>query len=407
MSYNLFTHASGLTVALMPEDNPVIHAGFAIRCGTRDETTKEYGLAHFVEHMLFKGTQMRSSRHIIQRIEEVGAELNAYTTKEETFVYASFAREHLNRVLVLLIDMVQNSSFPEEELEKEKTVIIDEIDSYADSPADLIFDEVENKLFHNTPLGHSILGTKASVARATKKSCQRFFKRYYRSDNMLFFLRGNVRYDDIESLLNYTFGTHLPTEALPIRKPVILPPIIPHTVHKRNTFQHHVAMVFPAYSLHQSERIPLSLLVNLLGGPGMNSRLNMSLRERHGLVYTIEASYTAWSDAGMVSIYYGGSKKQFGRAMSLVEAELELLMTKEIGEEELRSAKRQLKGQILLSADSRDSSTLAFARSIFHHGRYDSLEEISKRIDAITSDKMLSIAGEIFAPERRVQLIYK
>lgn len=380
--------------------------GFAVRVGTRDETLASYGLAHLVEHMLFKGTYRRSSTNIINRAEEVGAELNAYTTKEETFIYAALPSQYWKRIFNLLADVVLHSRFPEEELEKEKVVIIDEINSYKDSPCELIYDEFENMLFKKTPLGHNILGSEQSVRRISSRMGRNFMKKYYRPDNMIFFLSGDVDEQELIRLAEETF------QGIDCSEPIEHSPIVsehytPTLKRKRkDTYQYHVLMGNTAYSMHQPERIGLSLLLNILGGPGMNSKLNMALRERNGLVYNVESVYTAYSDGGMLSIYYACARENAEKARTLVEEELRKLIDSPIGEDELMSAKRQVKGQLLIAEDSRENATLSFAKSILHYGKQDSLDSILKRIDNLKSSDLQDLARKKLQPSDMTTLIY-
>ncbi|KKC51225.1 M16 family metallopeptidase [Porphyromonas gulae] len=404
MDYQLYTLPSGLHVVHKPHAGEVTYAGFAIAVGTRHESSRHHGLAHLTEHMLFKGTSLRNSLQIIRRMEEVGAELNAFTEKESTYVYCIFPKAHFNRASNLLFDIVQHSRFPEEELTKEKTVIIDEINSYRDNPSELIFDEFENILFRHHPLGHNILGTEASVSRITGQIGRNFLRRHYRPDNMIFFLAGEADLSDwplnpAEKVsIHNTDGTPLHT---------LRDGFLPRTIRRhKDTYQHHILMGGPAYSLHDDRRIPLSLLNNILGGPGMNSRLNLSLREEHGYVYNVESNYTPYSDTGIFNIYLGCAPRHAEAAMELVRKELRYLIEHPLSPIELESAKRQFKGQLIVSADNKESTFLSLGKSMLLYGKYDPLSVIFSRIDAITSDRLREIAAEVLNPDSMLTLIY-
>lgn len=404
MDYQLYTLPTGLHVVHRPHGGEVAYAGFAIAVGTRHESTHHFGLAHLTEHMLFKGTALRNSLQIIQRMEEVGAELNAYTEKESTYVYSIFPKVHFNRASNLLFDLVHHSRFPEEELSKEKTVIIDEINSYRDNPSDLIFDEFENILFRNHPLGHNILGTEASVSRTTGQMGRNFLKKHYRPDNMLFFISGEA------DLSGWSLS---PADQNSFKREALSEPYagnrdrLPRTVRRhKDTYQHHILMGGYAYSLHDERRIPLSLLNNILGGPGMNSRLNLSLREKHGYVYNVESNYTPFSDTGVFNIYLGCAPRHADAAVSLVRAELHRLIDTPLTPSELEAAKRQFKGQLIVAADNKESTFLTLGKSILLYGRYDPLSVIFQRIDAITSEQLRQVAAEVLDPDSMLTLIY-
>ncbi|MDY6122230.1 MAG: pitrilysin family protein [Porphyromonas sp.] len=407
MSYHIHTLDSGLRLAFMPEDEKVTYMGFAVMTGTRHENKSAYGMAHLVEHMLFKGTYSRNSTHIIQRAEEVGAELNAYTTKEETFIYAALPQPYWQRIFLLLSDVVLNSRFPQDELDKEKTVIIDEINSYRDNPSELIYDEFENLLFAHTPLGHSILGSERSVNHISTAMSMRFMREHYKPSNMLFFVKGNVDEPRLIELAERVFGgfpVTPPSVCLP--SPMLIPSR-PQTVrHRRDTYQQHVMIGCSTHSMHSKERIPLSLLLNILGGPGMNSRLNMSLRERHGLVYNVEATYNAYSDTGILTVYFASAHKHVDQATELVYKEMKQLAETPLSEAQLSAAKRQAKGQLLIADDGRENVALSFAKSLLHYGKFDGMDTVLSRIDAVTAEQIRQIAAETLIPDRMSRLIY-
>ncbi|MDF9830582.1 putative Zn-dependent peptidase [Parabacteroides sp. PF5-6] len=390
----------------LPMESPVSYCGFAINAGTRDEETDEFGLAHFVEHMLFKGTTKRKAWHILNRMENVGGELNAYTTKEETFVYSVFMEEHFSRAFELLTDLVFHSQFPSHEIEKEVDVILDEINSYEDNPSELIFDEFENLLFDGHALGHHILGDEASLLRFTSETGKSFTQRFYVPGNMVFFSMGRR---DFKRIVREVEGT-LDKISLPLgKKDRQAPPVITnhHRKVEKETHQAHVLIGGKAYSMFSEKRLPLFLLNNMLGGPGMNSRLNLILRERHGLVYNVESNITTYTDTGLANIYFGTDPKNLDKAITLVHKTLGSLRDNKLSISQLSAAKKQVVGQLGLSADNREGLFLGLGKSYLHYNRYDSLAEVFAKIENITAEDILEAANEVFAPDQLSSLIYK
>lgn len=406
MSYQTRILPSGLRLIHQHEDSPIVYLGFAVRVGSRDEGRLEYGLAHFIEHMLFKGTKLRSSTQIIERIEGVGGELNAYTSKEETILYGVFPQEYRHRALQLMSDIVRHSQFPESELKKEQTVVIDEIQSYEDSPSELIFDEFENMLFHGHPLGHHILGTEASVARQTTRSCRRFFARHYRPEHMVVFSLGDLDIEDLADECQIYFSSSNKPNLTEILKPWQSTSPPRRITKRRDTCQAHVIMGGYACSMYDERRLAVSVLANILGGASMNSRLNLALRERYGLVYHVECSYTAYSDTGFLAIYFGCAKSKVTQAVSLVEEELRRLIQEPIQEQELLRIKRQLRGQLLVGNDQREQRFLSMGKSYLRHNHVETLESVCARIDAITAQDLHQLAEELLQPDRLYRLSY-
>jgi len=390
----------------LPMDSPVSYCGFAINAGTRDEEADEFGLAHFVEHMLFKGTTKRKAWHILNRMENVGGELNAYTTKEETFVYSVFMEEHFSRAFELLTDLVFHSQFPPHEIEKEVDVILDEINSYEDNPSELIFDEFENLLFEGHALGHHILGDETSLLRFTSATGKSFTSRFYVPENMLFFSMGRRDFKRIVKEVESALGEIRLSSGEKKRQ---IPPVIP--VHNRqeekDTHQAHVLIGGRGYSLFSDKRLPLFLLNNMLGGPGMNSRLNLILRERHGLVYNVESNITSYTDTGLANIYFGTDPKNLDKALHLVHKTLATLRDNKLTTSQLSAAKKQVVGQLGISGDNREGLFLGLGKSFLHYNRYDSLPEVFTKIENITAEDILAVANEIFAPDQLFSLIYK
>lgn len=406
MEYATYTLPNGLRLVHLPAQSPVAYCGFAVNAGTRDELPSEHGLAHFVEHMLFKGTERHRANYILNRMENVGGELNAYTTKEETFVYSIFMREHFSRAFDLLVDLVFHSTFPEVQIEKETEVILDEISSYEDSPSELIFDDFENMLFRGHALGHNILGDEASLRSFTSESGRSFMRRFYTPDNMVFFSMGDV---DFERIIRWAerLTADIPAHANSLNRcqPEAVQPTFLQL--HRDTHQAHVMMGSRAFSMYDDRRIALFLLNNILGGPGMNNRLNLSLREHNGLVYTVESNITAYTDTGLFSIYFGTDPKDRRRAMTLVHRELEKFCAAPLTDRQLAAAKKQALGQLGISVDNREGLFLNLGKSYLHYNRFDSMDEVFRQIDRVTADEIHVVACQLFAPEQLFTLIYE
>ncbi|WP_289006449.1 pitrilysin family protein [uncultured Parabacteroides sp.] len=403
-----FSHilSNGLRMVHLPMESPVSYCGFAVNAGTRDEEANEFGLAHFVEHMMFKGTEKRKAWHILNRMENVGGELNAYTTKEETFVYSIFMEEHYQRALELLTDLIFHSQFPQQEIEKEVDVILDEINSYEDSPSELIFDEFENLLYDGHALGHNILGDEASLLTFNSESGRSFMRRFYAPENMVFFSMGRIDFNKIVKMAE-GFLSDIAFPVAPRNR--IVPSAIEPCVRKvhKDTHQAHVLIGSRAYSMHDEKRIPLFLLNNMLGGPGMNNRLNVSLREKHGLVYNVESNVTSYTDTGLASIYFGTDPKNMEKALRLVYKELDKLRDNSLSATQLAAAKKQVIGQLGVSGDNKEGLFLGLGKSFLHYNRYDTLPEVFARIEALTIKDIQEVANEVFAPERLFSLIYQ
>lgn len=406
--YNTFTLDNGLRVIQHPSAGAVIYCGYAIKAGTRDEQPGEEGLAHFCEHASFKGTEKRRAWQIIQSLEGVGGELNAYTNKESTVYYCAIQKEYLTRAVDILTDMVFRSAFPEAELEREKEVICDEIESYYDSPAELIYDDFDNLIFSGHPLGHNILGTKESVRSFTSDDARRFTRRFYRPDNAIFFLEGDVPVETLKRLLvkyNKVYGVgqdNYLQEDIPAPKERFVEQREPLTTH-----QAHVLLGCKAYDINHPRRLALYMLNNILGGPAMSSRLNLSLREKHGLVYTVESTMVSYGDTGMWGVYFGCDPHDVNRCLRLVRKELDRLMQTPLTDRQLKQAKQQLKGQISLACDSRESFAMDFAKSFLHYGWEKDVTALCTQIDRITAQDLQQVAQELFVESNLQQLIYK
>ncbi len=411
-NYQTITLANGLRVIHLPSDSPVVYCGFGIRAGSCQETDDKEGVAHFCEHVTFKGTVRRSALQILNTLERVGGDLNAFTNKEDTVFYAAVLRDHLPKAVDLLCDIVFHSTFPDAEVRRELDVICDEIESYNDSPAELIYDDYENLLFRGHPLGHNILGDREVVAQFTADDARAFTGKYYRPDNAVFFAYGDVNFQKLVRLLE-RHGDHAddrPTafspETTPQETTYTDPDERMHLV-KRNTHQAHVMLGCRTFRFDDKRRLPLYLLNNLLGGPGMNARLNLSLRERNGLVYTVESSMANYHDTGVWSVYFGCDHHDVKRCLQLVHRELDRLVQAPLSSRQLQDAKRQLKGQIVIACDNREQYALDFAKSFLHYDKTRDINLLLQQIDALTADALLDVAQSVFAPERLQTLVYE
>ncbi len=401
--YNTTTLSNGLRIIHLPSTSSVVYCGIGINAGARQEAVGEEGVAHFCEHVSFKGTKHRSAIQILNCLESVGGDLNAFTNKEDTIFYAAILKEHLNRAVDLLTDIVFNSEYPEQEIAHEVDVICDEIESYNDSPAELIYDEFENMLFKGHPLGHNILGTRERVKTFTSEHARRFTQRYYRPENAIFFAYGNVDFGKLVRLLEVR---EMQDKHIAIVEPTnysLTSNLSPLT--SENHHQAHVMLGSRTFGYDDERRLPLYLLNNILGGPGMNARLNLSLRERHGLVYTVESAMASYSDTGCWSVYFGCDHHDVQRCIRLVRRELDRMMQHAMNDRQLVAAKRQLKGQIAIACDNREQYALDFAKNFLHYGRERDIDDLLSRIDAITSQQILDVAQQVFAPNQMKSLI--
>ena len=409
--YNVTTLANGLRVIHLPSASPVVYCGIGINAGARHEAPGEEGLAHFCEHTTFKGTHRRSALQILNCLESVGGDLNAFTNKEDTVFYAAIQREHFSRAVDLLCDIVFCSEYPQHEIEREIDVICDEIESYNDSPAELIYDEFENLIFRGHPLGHNILGTRQQVQQFTSLDARRFTQRYYHPDNAIFFVYGDIDFDRMVKMLEKKVNVewNMRTPDIPPQRENSKLSSQRHTLEERTLnsqlsapshHQAHVMLGVQTFSYDDPRRMPLFLLNNMLGGPGMNARLNLSLRERHGLVYTVESSQVSYSDTGCWSVYFGCDHHDVKRCLRLVHRELDRLVQHPLSERQLQAAKRQLKGQLAIACDNREQFALDFAKHFLHYGRERSIDELLQHIEAITPAQIQDVAQELFASDK-------
>ena len=434
MKYNTYTLDNGLRIIHLPSDSKVVYCGYQINAGTRNEEPGEEGLAHFCEHVTFKGTERRKAWHILNCLESVGGDLNAYTNKEGTVYYSAILKEHIARAADLLTDIVFHSVYPQAEIDKEVEVICDEIESYNDSPAELIYDEFENIIFKGSPLGHNILGTAEQVRSFKTEDALRFTRKLYRPDNAIFFAYGDIDFKKLVKLLktlNMEHGTlnfmnsktsETPTAEMEaddanhkvqsskfkIQSKEVLSKVEGQTiVMQKNTHQAHVMIGTRAYDVNDSRRMPLYLLNNMLGGPGMNAKLNLALREHNGLVYTVESTMAAYGDTGIWSIYFGCDEHDVKRCLRLVRKELDKFMLKPLSEAQLKAAKKQIKGQVGVACDNRENFALDFGKSFLHYGWEKNVDRLYEQVDEITAEQIQAVAKELFDKDRLTTLIFR
>ena len=412
MKYNTHTLDNGLRIIHLPSDSKVVYCGYQINAGTRDEEPGEEGLAHFCEHVTFKGTERRKAWHILNCLESVGGDLNAYTNKEGTVYYSAILKEHIARAVDLLSDIVFHSVYPQAEIDKEVEVICDEIESYNDSPAELIYDEFENILFKDSSLGHNILGTAEQVRSFTTEDALRFTRKLYRPDNAIFFAYGDIDFKKLVKLVGRALADDdsgkLAAEKLPKNYPSVGEEIAGQTiVMQKNTHQAHVMIGTRAYDVNDSRRMPLYLLNNMLGGPGMNAKLNLALREHNGLVYTVESTMVAYGDTGIWSIYFGCDEHDVKRCLRLVRKELDKFMQKPLSEAQLKAAKKQIKGQVGVACDNRENFALDFGKSFLHYGWEKNVDRLYEQVDEITAEQIQAVAQELFDKDRLTTLIFR
>ena len=448
MKYNTYTLDNGLRIIHLPSDSKVVYCGYQINAGTRNEEPGEEGLAHFCEHVTFKGTERRKAWHILNCLESVGGDLNAYTNKEGTVYYSAILKEHIARAVDLLSDIVFHSVYPQAEIDKEVEVICDEIESYNDSPAELIYDEFENILFKGSPLGHNILGTAEQVRAFTTEDTLRFTRKLYRPDNAIFFAYGDIDFKKLVKLIQKALeecpksrelacsadckSAETPTEERIAEETStgetpatemeagdanhkvqssmfnVQSKVEGQTiVMQKNTHQAHVMIGTRAYDVNDDRRMPLYLLNNMLGGPGMNAKLNLALREHNGLVYTVESTMVAYGDTGTWSIYFGCDEHDVKRCLRLVRKELDKFMQKPLSDAQLKAAKKQIKGQIGVACDNRENFALDFGKSFLHYGWEKNVDRLYEQVDEITAAQIQAVAQELFDKDRLTTLIFK
>ena len=400
-----YTLSNGIRIIHKETDSPVGHLGILINTGSRDEAEDEHGLAHFIEHSVFKGTKKRKAFHVLSRIEDVGGELNAYTTKEETTLYSTFLAEYYERAAELLSDILFNSVYPEKEINREKEVITEEINSYKDSPSELIFDEFEELVFDGHPIARNILGTSKNINKFNRETILRFIENNYHTNEMVISSVGKINFEVLVRIIEKYFGAVEAKYRIKGRESF---KNYNHGERKveKDTFQTHCVLGNIAYDIVHKKRIVMVLLNNLLGGQSMNSRLNLALRERKGMAYNIESNYTAYSDTGLFSVYFGTEKENFEKAYDLVLKEFKLLRDKKLGAIQLSKAKKQLIGQIAISTESREDLMLTIGKSYLLYDKVDPLRIVFQKIDAITAEELQDVANDILNVKDLSRLVY-
>lgn len=409
--HKIHTLGNGLKVIINQVQTAGVYCGIALDCGTRDELDCESGMAHFTEHMSFKGTSHRSAMQIINYIEGVGGELNAYTGKEETVYYCAVQPPFISRAVNLLFDIVFNSTYPKQEMKRECEVVIDEIESYNDSPADLIFDDFEHLLYADHPLGRNILGKSEQLRTHTTEMMHTFTQRSYRPDKAVFFIAGPVDEHKVLRLLEKQVR-NISTTPLTDNTSVLLrqsPGEYTPTSQrfKKQVHQAHCMLGTRTVSITHPDRLTVVLLNNILGGPGLNSRFNLALRERNGLVYTVESNYTGYTDAGIWSLYFGCDQKDVKRCTRLALCEMDKLMQKPLSNRAMNAAIDQMCGQLALSYDHHESVAIGMGKTMLHYGHYLSMPEIIERLHAITPQKLQDVAQRTLSPTNLSTLIYE
>lgn len=404
--YNTHILPNGLKIIHRPSASAVTYSGVYINIGSRDEVGAEEGVAHFIEHSIFKGTQHRRAYHILNRIDGVGGELNAFTTKEETCIYASSLNEHLERCLELFSDVLFHSTFPQHEIEKERDVVVEEINSYKDSPADLIYDDFEELIFAGHPLAHNILGTKKNVRRFTPDFIRQFMQRNYTPDRMVVTVVGNVEFRRLVRLCEKYFGCLPPRTSAACRNVAPVPRQFDR-VENRRTHQVHLLMGCPAPDIFDEKKVAFSLLNNILGGPAMNSRLNVSIREKYGFCYTIESQYVPFSDAGLFYIYAGIDGDTLQRAREMILKELQHCCSHPLSTRQIRAAQRQMIGQMTINNDIAMNEMQSIGKAFLNYDHVDTVEEMSRDLLSVTPGDLLAVANEYLNPSRISILAYK
>jgi len=405
MKYPTHQLPNGMRLIHKGSYSPIAHCGLLINSGSRDESDDEQGIAHLIEHLIFKGTKNRKAFHVLSRLEDVGGELNAFTTKEDTCITAAFLTEYYDRTLELLSDIVFNSSFPENEMEKEKGVVIDEINSYKDSPAELIYDEFEKMIFKGNSIGRQILGTPYNVKRFTRKDIKKYIRKHYTPEEMVISSVGDIRFSKLKYLFTKYFSRYPYEKAKNTRKPVKDYKPSKHHLNKK-THQAHCIIGNIAYNVFDPKKNILYLLNNILGGPCLNSRLSMSIRERNGLTYDIESNFNPYSDTGVFSIYFGTDKENLDKTISLAKKEMEKLRTQKLGTLQLSRAHKQLIGQVAIGWESQENQMLNIGKGYLTKDGIDSMREIIRKVENITAVQLMDVANEILDEKKLSELVF-
>ncbi|MFH0759299.1 MAG: pitrilysin family protein [Bacteroidota bacterium] len=403
---NSYRFRNGIRLIHRTNQSEVAHFGLLVHTGTREELTEEHGLAHFMEHMFFKGTRKRSPYQIISRLEDVGGEVNAYTTKEETALYASFLKQDYKRAMELIQDIFLHSTFQEKERVREAEVILNEIQSYDDSPSELIFDRAEELLFPDHAIGRNILGSEESLGKFVNGSLEKFLAENYATDEIVLSFVGNIPFDNIKRTAERYFG-EISQKSRQRKRTKPVAAVGMKITEKREAHQIHCMLVGEGYELTDHRRLQLYLLNNILGGPGMSSRLNLALRERRGYSYSAESHYAPYTDTGALMVYFSCDPEKFQKSMQVVSDELNKLRTKLIPDAGLKNAKKQMIGQLAISRENYEYLMLTTGKSFLVFDRMDSLETIRRNLDEITASQIRETANEVLDIKTLNQLIFE
>jgi predicted Zn-dependent peptidase len=406
MEFFEFQLPNGIRIVHKNVNSPIAHCGFVLNIGTRDENKDEQGIAHFIEHTIFKGTVKRKAYHILSRLDDVGGEINAFTTREDISIYASFLNEYYERAIELLFDIIFSSTFPEKELEKEKDVVIDEINSYKDSPSESIFDEIEEMVFKNHPIGSNILGTPEIVKTFDKAKVLHFLDETFSTEEMVFTSVGNISEKKLKNLIE-KYGNHIPAKHRKRKRKLVGEYKATFVEKNMDTYQTHAIIANRAYDANNEKVTALVLLNNLLGGTGMNTRLNLNIREKYGFTYNLESFYTPYSDTGIFGIYLGTDDSSLQKTLKLVLREMRLLRDKPLGVLQLSKAKKQLIGQMAINQENNANSMLSFGKALLAFDKIESYDTVIKKINNVTATDIQQVAQEIFEPSSLTTLIYR
>ena len=405
-----FTLSSGVRVYCRPSRGKTAHLAFIFDMGSRDEAPAEHGMAHYIEHCLFKGTHTRRAYHVLARLEDVGGEINAFTTKEDICLHGSFMPQYLARAMELFADIAFGAVYPEKEIEKEKEVVVDEIHSYRESPDELIFEGIEDLIFPGHPLGRPILGTEQSVRSFSRRGILDFLRRRFAPQRMIVCFSGDVPAEKVRAEAEKhlaEYGHILARKVFPLDRGVPVAYVPRREIRTMDTHQSHAIVAAPSFSATDDRSVAMSLLTNLLGGQPMFARINLSLRERFALVYTVEAYYTAYSDTGISGVYFATDDDTLDKSLGIVHRELRRLREEALGTLQLHKAKRQLCGQLAIASENELNGLLAAGKSYLQNGRADTFEEMGRKIEAVTASDILSVANEVFAADRLSMLVFK
>ncbi len=404
-SPEFFTLPNGLRIVHLPVKSEVAHIGITVMAGSRFEEAHEVGLAHFLEHSIFKGTKKRRAFHILSRLDAVGGELNAFTSKEEMCVYASFTKRYINRGMELLADIIMNSTFPEKEIEKEKDVVIDEINSYMDNPSEHIFDEFEAQIFANHPLGNNILGTKKTVESFRREDLLNFTKKHYFPENMVLSVVGPYTLKRIVEAASKYF-VDFTNQGNTIQPKAFTSYSASERKVSYSNYQSHVVLGGLAYDIHHEKRLGMAFLTNIIGGTALNSRLSLAIREKHGIAYSVESNFSPFIDTGYHSIYFGTDQKWVNKALGLIYKELDKLKNVPMGRIQFSMAKEQLKGHLALAGESNANLMIGLGKSVLFFDKIETTKELYAKIDALTTTDLMDIANEVYNEKQLSTLIF-